>query len=109
MKLKVQEEKENEVIVEIEGEEHSFPALVAWALLQDPNVEFAVYDKEHPLVGHARLYVKTKRGSPWNAMTKAVDTIEREFEDLLKLTESKISNAKTDKKSKKSKKDKKKK
>ncbi len=97
MKLKVQEEKGNELIIEIEGEEHSFPALVAWALLQDPNVEFAVYDKEHPLVGNAKLYVKTKRGSPWNALKKAVSTIENEFDELLKLTEEK----KTTKKKKK--------
>ena len=87
MKLKVQEEKKNEVIIEIEGEEHSFPALVAWALLQDPNVDFAVYDKEHPLVGNAKLYIRTKKGSPWNALKKAVSTIETEFDDLLKLTE----------------------
>ncbi len=102
MKLKVQEEKNNELIIEIEGEEHSFPALVAWALLQDPNVEFAVYDKEHPLVGNAKLYIKTKRGNPWDALKKAVSTIESEFAELLKLTETK--ETKSSKSSKKKKK-----
>ncbi len=89
MKLKVVEEKGNELVIEIEGEEHSFPALLAWALLQDPNVDFAVYDKEHPLIGNAKLYIRTKRGSPWTALSKTVKTIEEEFKGLLKMTEQK--------------------
>ena len=89
MKLNVIEEKDNELIIEIEGEEHSFPALLAWALLQDPTVDFAVYDKEHPLVGSAKLYIRTKRGSPWKALQKTVKTIEDEFSELLAMTEEK--------------------
>ncbi len=85
MKINVLEEKGNELKIEVLGEEHSFPALLSWALLQDPNVEFAVYDKEHPLLGHAKLYIKTKRGSPWNALKKTVETIENEFKTLLKV------------------------
>jgi DNA-directed RNA polymerase subunit L len=98
MNLKVLEEKDNELMIEIVGEEHSFPALLAWALLKDPNVEFAVYDKEHPLLGHAKLYVKTKRSSPWHALEKSIKTIESEFSDMLKATEEM---SKTDKKKKK--------
>ncbi len=86
MKVNVLEEKSNELKIEVLGEEHSFPALLSWALLQDPNVEFAVYDKEHPLLGHAKLYIKTKRGSPWNALKKTAKTIEEEFRTMLKVT-----------------------
>ena len=98
MKLKVLEEKDNELTIEITGEEHSFPALLAWALLKDPNVEFAVYDKEHPLLGHAKLYVKTRKSTPWHALEKSINTIESEFSDILKITEKM---AKSEKKKKK--------
>ncbi len=101
MKLRVLEEKKNELKIRIEGEEHTLPALLAWALLKDPNVDFAVYEKEHPLVSYATLFIRTKRGSPRNALEKTVKTIEDEFSDLLSMTESK---KKTKEKSKKKKK-----
>ncbi len=98
MKLKVLEEKDNELKLEIEGEEHTFPALLAWALLKDPNVDFAIYDKEHPLVEKATLFIRTKKGSPWTALEKTVKTIEDEFSELLAMTEEKPKERKKKKK-----------
>ncbi|MHA1942932.1 MAG: RpoL/Rpb11 RNA polymerase subunit family protein [Candidatus Thorarchaeota archaeon] len=61
MKPKTIEHTKFELKVEIGGEGHSFPNLLRKTLLEEPAVEFAGYNIEHPLLASPILSLKTKR------------------------------------------------
>lgn len=50
-----------ELKFEIGGEGHSFPNLLRKTLLEEPAVEFAGYNIEHPLLANPVVTLKTKR------------------------------------------------
>ena len=82
MQLKFIEDKKNSMVVELIGEEHTFPSLLCWALLQNPKVTVAVYDVPHPLVGTPRVYIKTKTETPRAALKKALKLIQKELNSV---------------------------
>ena len=84
MKLNVLEDKKDSMVFELQGEQHTFPALLCWALLQDDDVEVAVYDLHHPLVGQPHIHLKVKKGEPREALKKALKKIKGELSDLEK-------------------------
>jgi DNA-directed RNA polymerase subunit L len=61
LKPKTIEHTKFELKVEIGGEGHSFPNLLRKTLLEEPAVEFAGYNIEHPLLASPILSLKTKR------------------------------------------------
>lgn len=84
MKLNIIEDKKDSLILEIEGEQHTFPALLCWALLKDSKVKVAVYDIEQPLVGKPKIYIRTKGKKPKNAILKSLDLIDKELDSIKK-------------------------
>ncbi|MEM1556030.1 MAG: DNA-directed RNA polymerase subunit L [Candidatus Bathyarchaeia archaeon] len=92
VQLKVLEKKQNEVVIEIDGEGHTLCNLLESVLLEDDEVEFAGYTIPHPLVGKPILRVRTKGNKePKDALREAlIKIIERgralkeEFERTLK-------------------------
>ncbi len=84
MKLNVIEDRKESMVIELQGEKHTFPALLCWALLQDAKVEVAVYDLKHPLVGQPKVIIKTKGETPRAALKKALKKIKSELSDLEK-------------------------
>ena len=50
MKPRTIEHSNKEIKFEIGGEGHSFPNLLRKTLLEEPSVEFAGYNIEHPLL-----------------------------------------------------------
>ena len=61
MKPRVIESTNFELKFEIGGEGHSFPNLLRKTLLEEPAVEFAGYNIEHPLLASPIVTLKTKR------------------------------------------------
>ena len=61
MKPRVIENTKFELRIEIGGEGHSFPNLLRKTLLEEPSVEFAGYNIEHPLLASPIVTLKTKR------------------------------------------------
>lgn len=99
MELVFHEDKKNSMIVELKGEQHTFPALLCWALLKNPNVQVAVYDVPHPLIGTPFLHIKTKGEEPRSALKKALKIIQKEFDSINeKVSKLSTSSAKTKKK-----------
>lgn len=90
MKFKVIEESKNSLVFELEGEEHSYPGLLCWALLKDPRVELAVYEVDHPLIGVPRLFLRTKNKKPVNALKDATEFLDKEFREFKKQLEREI-------------------
>lgn len=92
MQVKVLERKENEIVLEIEGEGHTLCNLLESVLLEDENVDFAGYTIPHPLIGKPILRVRTKGNkSPKEALIEAFKKIiergrelREEFERALK-------------------------
>ncbi|MEM2320527.1 MAG: DNA-directed RNA polymerase subunit L [Candidatus Bathyarchaeia archaeon] len=91
MQVRVLEKKENEVVLEIEGEGHTLCNLLESVLLEDEEVEFAGYTISHPLVGKPILRVRTKGKEPKEALKEALTKIiwrgrkfREEFERALK-------------------------
>jgi len=84
MQLKFIEDRKSSMVVELVGEEHTFPGLLCWALLQDSKVSVAVYDVPHPLVGTPRVHIKTKGETPRAAIKKALKLIQKELDSVNK-------------------------
>jgi len=62
-----------ELIVELEGENFINPLIEE--LLRDERVEYAGEIRDHPLKTEVRIIVRTKEGSPEEALYRAIDKI----------------------------------
>jgi len=72
LELKVIEQTQNEVKLEIVGEGHTFCNALQDLLLKDEAVEFAGYSIPHPLINSAIFRVQTKEGqNPIEALRRA--------------------------------------
>lgn len=75
MQLKVDREKNNEIILELKGESLSSVNLLRNELWNDKAVSEAAHVKKHPYLGEPQIFVKTERGSPRTALSKAATRI----------------------------------
>ncbi len=82
MKIRVLEKSEKSLKIEIIGEGHTFCNLLRDFLLRNPNVEFAAYKIDHPLISNPVFYVRTKDGKPDEALKKATEDIIVALEDF---------------------------
>ncbi|MCD4739805.1 DNA-directed RNA polymerase subunit L [archaeon] len=82
MTLKILNETTKSMQFELEGEQHTFPALLCWALLKDPRVSFAVYNVDHPLIGIPQITLRTERKKPMNALLDATKLLDKEFKEI---------------------------
>ncbi len=48
-------------------------------LLNDPTVELATYDSDHPMYGKKRLFVRVKSGKPQNAVKRALKDLSGDY------------------------------
>ena len=83
MKYVKKSEKGNELVFELQGEDDTFSGLLVAKLLEDSNVEEANYHISHPLVGNPEFYIKTKKGSPKDALKKALKALKKDLNSLL--------------------------
>jgi len=83
MKIKVLTEEKNELEIEIDGEDTLVPLLKSY-LLTDENVDIATFKREHPLTGRFYLYIRTKKGTPREALERAIDRVKADLSAFLK-------------------------
>jgi len=87
MELSVIEEDEKKLILQVKDESVSFANLIRSELWNDKSISEAAYIKEHPYLGHPKIFVKTERGSPRTALEKASQRIldkAQEFQEEFK-------------------------
>lgn len=85
-KFKIIEDKTLELTFEIEDESHGVCNALRHILMQDDDVEYAVYNIDHPLTGKPQMTIKTKRGKrPRNALKKAAKQLQTESSEFKKL------------------------
>ncbi|MEM4978762.1 MAG: DNA-directed RNA polymerase subunit L [Candidatus Nezhaarchaeales archaeon] len=82
MKIRILEKSEKSLRFEIIGEDHTFCNILRDFLQRNPDVEFAAYRIDHPLVSNPVFYVKVKSGKPEDVLKKAVEEIISALEDF---------------------------
>ncbi len=65
-------------------------------LLDDPTVELATFDSDHPVFGLKRLYVRVNSGKPQNAIKRALKDLAGNYSEAYK----QVNKAKVSKKKK---------
>ncbi|MBN2229854.1 MAG: DNA-directed RNA polymerase subunit L [Candidatus Thorarchaeota archaeon] len=84
MKPRTIEQSKFELIFEIGGEGHSFPNLLRKTLLEEPAVEFAGYNIEHPLLASPIITLRTNRRQANVVLREALEKMLARTEEFRK-------------------------
>jgi len=88
MNIEIITKKKLELEIIIHGESHSICNALRKILMEDEDVEYAVYGIDHPIIGEPIMSIKTKRTkSPYKSLLKAATKLKEkcsEFEGLIK-------------------------
>ncbi|BDR93260.1 DNA-directed RNA polymerase subunit L [Vulcanisaeta souniana JCM 11219] len=68
----------------IQGETYTLFAPLIEYLLKKPDVEYAMYDVDHPLTQNVRFKIRTKGRPPLDVIKEAVNDVLRDIEELEK-------------------------
>ena len=70
--------------VKLKGESYTLFSPLVEYLSNDPDVEYVQFDVDHPLQENVYFKLKVRRGTPLEAVQRAVNTILADLEDLEK-------------------------
>ena len=84
MEPKIIEHTRYELKLEIGGEGHSFPNLLRKTLLEEPAVEFAGYNIDHPLLASPVFTLRTSRRQANVVMREALEKMLARTEEFRK-------------------------
>ncbi len=83
MEINLLKKEKKEIEFELGGgEDTTLAELIVFKLNQVPDVEFAAYKIEHPLVECPRIYVRTKKGDPAKVIEKVLDGLKKEVAEF---------------------------
>ncbi len=82
MELEVISSETNELVILIKGKKETILNLLVSKLLEDKSVEFAGYEKEHPLIENYTLTIKTNKGKPVTVLKKTIESLIKEFSSI---------------------------
>lgn len=85
--IKILKSTANEIEFEIEDESHGVCNALRHILMQDDDVEYAVYNIDHPLTGKPIMTIKTHGADPKDALKKAAEQLKADSADFKKLIE----------------------
>ena len=77
----------NEIEFEIEDESHGVCNALRHILMQNEDVEYAVYNIDHPLTGKPIMTIRTKEGNPKDALKRAAEQLKADSESFKQLIE----------------------
>jgi DNA-directed RNA polymerase subunit L len=84
MEIKMLKNEKNVAEFEMVGADIALPQLLVAKLNGEKDVEFAAFKKEHPLVGHPIVIVKTKKKDALGLVMDKVEEIKEEVEEFKK-------------------------
>jgi len=88
MEIEVVKDSKLELEMIIHGENHSLCNVLRKYLMEDEDVEYAVYGIDHPLTGEPIMTIKTKRKKrPRNSLLKAATRLKEETAEFKGLIE----------------------
>lgn len=86
--IEIIEDKTLELTFIVHGESHGICNSLRHILMKNPDVEYAVYNIDHPLTGEPEMTIKTKRGKrPRIALKQAAEELLDETNQLKALIE----------------------
>ncbi|WP_291767165.1 DNA-directed RNA polymerase subunit L [Caldivirga sp. UBA161] len=72
----------NYMEVMVEGEDYTVMSPLLTYILQDPEVEFATFDMDHPLLRNITLKIRTKGKDPLKVLEDAINRILSDIGEL---------------------------
>ncbi len=85
--IKILKQTATEIEFEIEDESHGVCNALRHILMKDEDVEFAVYNIDHPLTGKPIMTIKTNGANPKDALKRAAEELKKESESFKQLIE----------------------
>jgi len=85
MEPRIIEQSRYELKFEIGGESHSFPNLLRKTLLEEPSVEFAGYNIDHPLLAEPVFTLRTKKRQANVVLREALEKMLARTEEFRKM------------------------
>jgi len=85
--IKILNKTANEIEFEIKDESHGVCNALRHILMQDEDVEYAVYNIDHPLTGKPIMTIRTKEGNPKDALKRAAEQLKADSESFKQLIE----------------------
>lgn len=83
MKVKVLEDKKDRMLVELEGETHTFSNVLRHVLWKNSHVKMSGYKVDHPLKSNPVLIIETDgKETPRKALKGAVDMTSKKLKML---------------------------
>lgn len=82
MKAELVKDESKELILEFEENDTTIPELLASRLVNEDGVEFAGVTQDHPEAGKPRLVVRTEGKRAMTVLSKAIDGIDEDLDDL---------------------------
>jgi len=88
MKLKILQQSDKDLKIEVSGIEYSLCNLIQERLFSDTSIDIAGFDRAHPLNPSYLLYLRTKKGkNPANVLLEAIKSsinMNNEFSEKIK-------------------------
>ncbi len=91
MEIKIIDKTDNEVTLEIKGENHTLLNALKSSLLEDQHVEIATYDIEHIQISDPVLFVQTDGIDPIQTITEAASRLIDECTEFSEIFRSNVS------------------
>ena len=66
----------------VKGETHTLFAPLIDYLLKHPDVEYAMYDVDHPLLQNVKFRLKTKTRDPIEVLKEAISAIVKDIDEF---------------------------
>jgi len=90
MQIAVLEKSDNKAVFEIHNSDHTVLLALKDALEHDKDVSLVTYAIDHPLVGHPKMIIETKKKKPQEALTDAISSVKKELEAFSKDLDKKL-------------------
>lgn len=84
MDIRILEASGDSLEIEVLGENETLLNALKVKLLADEGVELAEYIIEHPDLSNPKIYVRTTKGEPVNALKRALKSLQKDYKDLEK-------------------------
>lgn len=88
MEIEVLTDKKLELEIVLHGEDHALCNVIRKILMEDDDVQYAVYAIDHPLIGEPIMTIKTKQKKvARNSLKKAAETLKDQTQEFKSLIE----------------------
>ncbi|KZX13752.1 DNA-directed RNA polymerase subunit L [Methanobrevibacter oralis] len=89
--IEIIEDKTLELTFIVKDESHGVCNALRHILMENPDVEYAVYNIDHPLTGKPEITIKTKRGKrPRIVLKAAAEQLKNESDEFKKLIDEEL-------------------